>query len=92
MLQLNLSKQAERFLLSLTSKDNVRVVQEIEELLSDPFPYHSIQMKGNFKSCRRIKAGSKIRIVYQAENGILSIFAIGYRADIYKKFPPQDSP
>jgi len=76
--------------LTLTNKDQARVFQKIEELLKDPFPYHSIQMKGIFRTCRRIKAGSKIRIVYQADSNMLSIFSIGYRGDIYKNISSQD--
>lgn len=87
-MELNLSKQAGKFLISLRgSKQGKQIKHKIEDLLKDPYPNDSIKMK-NSEDYHRADIG-EYRIIYRVDNKvILEVKIIAQRNDskVYKLF------
>jgi mRNA interferase RelE/StbE len=88
MLNLNLSRQASKFLKKLPCKQAKQIAQKIIELRNNPYPHDSITLKGY--PYRRTDIG-EYRIIYEIEGEILQILIIGKRNDdeVYKHLKRQ---
>ncbi len=86
MLNVNLSRQASKFLKKLPAKQARQIATKIMELRANPNVHDSIQLKG-YPEYRRTDIG-EYRIIYNVDNDILNIFVIGKRNDdeVYKIF------
>ena len=86
MLNVNLSRQASKFLKKLPAKQARQIATKIMELRTNPNVHDSIQLKG-YPEYRRTDIG-EYRIIYNVDNDILNVFVIGKRNDdeVYKIF------
>jgi mRNA interferase RelE/StbE len=88
MLELNLSKQAFKFLKTLKgTKQGNQIKVKIQSMLENPYPNDSIKMK-NAEDFHRADIG-EYRIIYRVENkSILEIKIVAQRNDskAYKLF------
>lgn len=87
MLEINFSKQAEKFLKNLQKKDQQtakQVIIKITALASNPKATSSIALV-NHAEFRRIRIG-KYRIIYQFDEKVLFITIIDKRDEVYKNF------
>ena len=86
MLNVNLSRQASKFLKKLPAKQARQIATKIMELRANPNVHDSIQLKG-YPEYRRTDIG-EYRIIHNVDNDILNIFVIGKRNDdeVYKIF------
>ena len=86
MIQPRLSKNAEKFISKLPSKQAGQIIERLMILAANPNPTNSRHMK-NCPNYKRIKSG-EYRIIYSLENNNLNIPHIGKRNDdeIYKNF------
>ena len=82
---LDLTNRAFKFLESLESKQCKQVVIKMLSLLRDPYPNDSEMLKGS--RYRRVDIG-EYRIIYNVQDNIVQILAIGPRNDgtVYKGF------
>ncbi len=82
--QIELSKQAEKFIGSLSKKNAILVTSKIATLADDPYNTSTIKLKGE-DNVYRIRAGN-YRILYEVINEILTVkvVQIGDRKDIYE--------
>ncbi|MCX6103978.1 MAG: type II toxin-antitoxin system RelE/ParE family toxin [Proteobacteria bacterium] len=86
MLKIELTKWANKFIDSLPAKQKRQITFKILELLENPQPHDSIQMKG-IPQYRRTSIG-EYRIIYHGqENVVLIIVLLGKRNDddVYKQ-------
>ncbi|RJQ33644.1 type II toxin-antitoxin system RelE/ParE family toxin [Candidatus Parcubacteria bacterium] len=84
MLKLVLSNRADKFVQKLPPKQEGQIGRKLQELLSNPFPSDSIQLKGSI--LRRVDIG-EYRIIYQVIGATLDVPIIGKRNDddVYKR-------
>lgn len=84
MLNLNLSRQASKFLKKLPPKQAKQIAFKIVELKTNPYPHDSISLKGY--PYRRTDIG-EYRIIYDIETETLEILFIEKRNDdeVYKQ-------
>lgn len=84
MLDLELAKQAEKFLKHAPSKHAAQLARKIRQLQDDPHPNDAENLRGY--PYFRADAG-EYRIIYEVENSTLFILLIGKRNDdeVYKK-------
>ncbi len=82
---LDLTNKAFKFLESLESKQCKQVVIKMLSLIRDPYPNDSELLKGS--RYRRVDIG-EYRIIYDVQDNIIQILAIGPRNDdaVYKRF------
>lgn len=78
MRKLDLSFRAIRFLDDLPPKQFRQVVTAVLRLLRDPFPHDSRKLQGH--PYHRIDVG-EYRVVYRAEDDLVSVALIGKRND-----------
>lgn len=85
MLQLQLSKQAIKFIRGLPPKQMKQVKNRIKALMLEPTPHDSKQLIG-FHPYKRISIG-EYRIIYKIEKNVIIILLVGKRndSDVYKK-------
>lgn len=83
---LDVTNKAFKFLESLGSKQCKQVAIKMLSLLRDPRPNDSEQLKGSAKY-RRVDIG-EYRIIYDVQDNVIQILAIGPRNDgaVYKGF------
>jgi mRNA interferase RelE/StbE len=88
----DLSKDAEKFLRRLPPKQGRQLATKIAELLEDPEPPVSTQVKSN-SNYRRADVG-EYRIIYEVEADCVRITLIDRRNDdqIYRKFRRKHGP
>jgi mRNA interferase RelE/StbE len=86
MLRINLSAQAEQFLLSLPAKQARQIVTKLDFLAENPLNTPTERLRGG-QGERRLKAG-EFRIIFEQENEDLFVLLIDRRNDdrIYRKF------
>ena len=86
MLNVNLSRQASKFLKKLPAKQTRQIATKIMELRVNPNVHDSIQLKG-YPEYRRTDLG-EYRIIYNVDDDVLNVFVIGKRNDdeVYKIF------
>ena len=86
MLKIEFTKQSDKFLKKLPSKQKRQVSEKIQNLLTDPFSNDSQSLKGN-RDFFRVSIG-EYRICYTIIAETLIIAMVGKRNDdeIYKKF------
>jgi len=84
MYTVNLSKSAEKSLMSLSKKDQHRVVEGLEGLKKDPFIGKKLQVP--FKGLWSLRVWP-LRVIYSIDKKIVtvSVVAIGDRKNVYKK-------
>lgn len=87
MLKLTLTKNAEKTLLALQSKQFKQVGASMLNLLSDPYPHDSETLKGALRGERRVDIG-EYRIVYAVAGDVVEVLVIGKRNDdeVYKRW------
>lgn len=78
MLKLDLSKQASKFIQTLPPKQFRQVFNKILELMKDPNPIDSIDLKGS--KYKRTDIG-EYRIVYNIEDDCVKVYYSGKRND-----------
>ena len=85
MLEINISKQASKFLEKAHPKHARQIARKLFELQQNPFPHDSIQLKGQHAKLYRTDVG-EYRVIYFIEENILFITIIGKRNDgeVYK--------
>lgn len=85
MIEINLSRQATKFLENAQPKHSKQIARKLIDLRSNPNPHDSIQLKGLYSKYRRADIG-EYRIIYFVDQEILYIVLIGKRNDndIYK--------
>jgi mRNA interferase RelE/StbE len=85
MIEINLSRQAVKFLEQAHPKHSKQTARKLENLRTTPYPSDSIQLKGVHSKYRRADIG-EYRIIYFVSQEILYIVLIGKRNDndIYK--------
>jgi mRNA-degrading endonuclease RelE of RelBE toxin-antitoxin system len=79
MLQINLSKEAERFLRKIPAKHGKQIAERLNSLLQDPESLPSTELKG-YAPFRRARSG-EYRIISYVENETLFVPLIGKRND-----------
>lgn len=84
MLEINISKDAGKFLKKLTGKPLKQIKAKLLLMLENPYPQDSVKLQGY--SFYRVDSG-EYRIIYFVEGKILNIKIIGKRNDdeVYKK-------
>lgn len=84
MRQLSLHKSVLKELESLPAKQYRQVVSSILDLLNDPSPHYSKKLQST--SYFRIAVG-EYRVIYQADDSTVTVYAFGKRNDgeIYKQ-------
>jgi mRNA interferase RelE/StbE len=87
MLEINLSKQASKFLQATDSKHAKQIARKLVELQQNPFPNDSKQLKATKDIYYRTDVG-EYRIIYNISDNTILIPIIGKRndGDVYKKF------
>ncbi|QBY56053.1 type II toxin-antitoxin system RelE family toxin [Cupriavidus oxalaticus] len=80
MLTLNLTNDAVKFVNGLPPKQYTQVMRKVIDLLRNPRPNDSIQLKGATDGERRTDIG-EYRIIYRHDEGALYIDVIGKRND-----------
>ena len=85
MLKINISKQIEKFLQKLPSKQAKQIAKKIMALRLDPFPNDSKKIKNT--DYLRVDIG-EYRLIYQKNNETLNAVLLDKRNDdeIYKRF------
>ncbi len=83
MLDLNISKGAQKFIHKLHEKQQKQILDKILLLRLNPYPPSSKQLKNS--SYYSMRSG-EYRILYRLENQVLYIFSVGKRNDseVYK--------
>lgn len=86
MTKLNLSKQAQKKIISLTKKQQHSIAEKLRQLQIDPYPAASTQLKGELAVYRRVRVG-RYRIVYFVEAETLMVTLIENRNDgkVYRR-------
>lgn len=86
MKKLNLSKQAQKQLVSLTQKQQRGIAEKLRHLQSDPYPLASKQLKGDLAEYLRLRVG-RYRIVYYVDNATIMVVLIENRNDarVYRR-------
>jgi mRNA interferase RelE/StbE len=71
-------------LLSIPSKDAVRIVDRIKTLAENPYPTDAVRLKGREEW--RIRQGD-YRILYTVDEGIVTVFVVkvGHRREVYER-------
>ena len=82
--RVEVSKTAEKQIVSLPRVDQVRVVRVIAKLANDPRPDGSRKLAG-YDSTFRVRVGS-YRIIYDIDDHrvIVVILKVGHRRDVYR--------
>lgn len=85
MLKINISKQAEKFLLNTQPKHAKQIARKIKKLQLDPKLHGTKNLTGEYSYYRRATSG-EYRIVYYDKSGTLYVDLIGKRndSDVYK--------
>ena len=85
MLEINLSKQASKFLEKSHPKHARQIARKLLELQQNRLPHDSIQLKGQHSKLYRTDIG-EYRVIYFIEENVLFITIIGKRNDgeVYK--------
>ena len=85
MLEIDLSKQAAKFLEKAHPKHAKQIARKLFDLQENPFPHDSIQLKGQYSKFHRADIG-EYRIIYFMEQQTIFIVIIGKRNDgeVYK--------
>ena len=80
------SKNSQKFIGKLPSKQLVQIFTALTNLIQNPHPNTSRHLKGH-PNYKRVPSG-EFRIIYSFENKILNIAEIGKRNDdeVYKNF------
>jgi mRNA interferase RelE/StbE len=86
MLQIEISRCAEKFVASLPPKHQRQIAVKLQELRGNPRPVDSVQLK-SARTHRRADVG-EYRIIYSVESETLRIDLIGKRNDseVYRRF------
>ncbi len=88
MFKILVSKQALKFLKSVDTKDQERLIAVLEALQENPIPFRAYDMKKlvGMKNTYRIRVG-KHRITYELymDELLIKVGYIGYRGGAYKK-------
>ena len=84
--KIEIHKNAIKFLSNLDKNNRKRIIQEIKDLANNPFPKHSIRIKGWKERLYRIRVGN-FRILYFVDeiSSTIFIFKIDKRSRIYKR-------
>ena len=80
MLNVNLSRNAAKFLRKLPQKHSFQIAVKIRSLQENPYPSDYKQLKGNLGQYYRIDSG-EYRVIYEILGDILYIILIGKRND-----------
>lgn len=85
MLEINLSKQASKFLEKAHPKHAKQIAGKLLELQQNPFPHDHIQLKGQHSKLYRTDIG-EYRIIYFVEENIIFVVILGKHNDgeVYK--------
>lgn len=86
MKKLNLSKQAQKQIVSLTKKQQRGIAEKLKQLQIDAYPSASKQLKGGLADYRRVRVG-RYRIVYFVEADTIMVTLIENRNDgkVYRR-------
>ena len=86
MLDINFSRQAEKFLRKVHPKHAKQIAGKVMALREDPGPPDSLRLKGAASDYRRADIG-EYRVVYRVNAGTLEVLVVGKRNDdeVYKK-------
>ena len=86
MKNLNLSKQAQKQIVSLTQKQQRGIAEKLKQLQVDRYPSTSKQLKGGLADYRRVRVG-RYRIVYFVEADTIMVTLIENRNDgkVYRR-------
>lgn len=84
MLGINLSRQAEKFLLKVPKRQGKQIAQKLTSLREDPRPHDSLKLSGSLFFRTDI---GEYRIVYEFDEQCVRILIIGKRNDddVYRK-------
>lgn len=84
-MNLQITKQALKFLQGLDAKQYRQIGNAMFSLLSNPFPHDSSQLQNAQKGERRVDVG-EYRIIYTANDALVEILVIGKRNgdEVYK--------
>lgn len=87
-MDLILSKDAEKFISKLASKQSKQIVIKIMELRNSGITHDSIKLKGSYDAIYYRADVGEFRIIYQIEEDSLQILCVGKRNDdeIYNRF------
>lgn len=85
MLEIDISRQALKFLEKAQPKHAKQIARKLFELQQNPFPNDSIQLKGQYSKLHRTDIG-EYRVIYFVKENILFVTIIGKRNDgeVYK--------
>jgi len=85
MLEIDISRQASKFLERAQPKHARQIARKLLELQQNPFPHDSIQLKGQHSKLYRTDIG-EYRVIYFVEENIIFITIVGKRNDgeVYK--------
>jgi mRNA interferase RelE/StbE len=85
MLDINLSRQSDKFLQKIPQKNARQIGMKIQALRAEPNPHDSILLKGKASLYRRADIG-EYRIIYRVNAQTLEVVLIGKRNDdeVYK--------
>lgn len=71
--EIEIHKNALKFLMVLDRTHRERIIKRIKELSKNPFPKESIRIKGREEKLYRLRAGS-YRILYYVDEDLLTVF------------------
>ncbi len=77
------SPQAHKFLKTSHANITERILQKIEALRIDPFPFGSIRLHGKLKEFHRIRIGD-YRVIYEVGSDRIHIASIDDRKRVYE--------
>ncbi len=85
MLEIDLSRQASKFLEKSHPKHVKQIARKLLELQQNPFPQDSIKLKGKYSDFHRTDIG-EYRIIYFIKEKTIYVIIIGKRNDghVYK--------
>lgn len=81
--ELRISTQAQKFILSLPSKQRTRIREAVEKLLRGDFAGLDVKKLAPHPRDYRLRIGT-VRILFHADASLLFIFKAGYRGGVYK--------
>jgi len=85
MYKIEIHKEANKFLNSLTSEFNLHILKRLEELKTNPYPQGVIRVRGYQEPIFRIRIG-KYRVLYFVDNKTLTVYIIKIdkRSNVYE--------
>ena len=85
MYKIEIHKEANKFLNSLTPELNSHILKRLEELKINPFPQGVVRVKGYQEPIFRIRIG-KYRALYFVDNKTLTVYIIKIdkRGNVYE--------